>query len=173
MKQDKVSADNAQKQETGLEISNPVDYKPAKAADPVVDYVQTVALDASNIAEMEKQMTAAEPMPFDLTEGYWNPGSNNAVGESKKIIFQGIKNINYLREETGETLELETAYMIELKDGVAKTVTNASWKLVKALRNFKTGSAFLITYTGKIKNKTNGNFSDSWSIKPLLINLNQ
>jgi len=170
MQENKTSAENAEKQEVGVEIARPENHAMAQTNDPATDYVQTLFLGAGNISDVERQLNAAQPMPFDLTEGYWNPGSNNAVGESKKIIFQGIKNLSYMREETGEVLDLETAYMIEIKDGVAKTVTNASWKLVKALRNFKPNSTFLITYTGKTKNKTNGNFSDSWSIKPLIIN---
>jgi hypothetical protein len=169
MSENKVNAENAQKQETGVEIANPQNQSMVQHNEPAIDYVQTLFLGAGNINEVEKQLNDAQPMPFDLTEGYWNPGSTNAVGEAKKLLFQGVKNLSYMREETGEVLELETAYMIEVKDGVARTVTNASWKLVKALKSFKAGSAFLITYTGKLKNKTNGNFSDSWSIKPLLI----
>jgi hypothetical protein len=155
-----------EKQVTGVEIAKPVNSELGRTADPVVDYVQTVELTADNMAEVGKQLDAAQAMPFDLTEGYWSPSK---MGETKKILLQGVRTVNYLREETGEVIELETAYMVEVVEGVAKTVTNASWKLVKALKAFKPGSAFLLTYLGKQKNRSNQNSSDTFSIKPLMI----
>jgi hypothetical protein len=151
--------------ETGLEKKDTEgETKPAVQNNGMV---QTIDISGGNIAEIEKQLEASEAAPFELTDGYWTP---EKLGESKKVLLKEIKSMKFLAQ-TGEEVELETACLVEIKDGVAKNITNAGWRLVKSLKNFNPGSAFLITYLGKRKNSQNQNMSDDWSIKPLMIKM--
>jgi hypothetical protein len=105
--------------------------------------------------------------PVDLLSEYWTP---IATGERKNLYFAKI-DARTVIDDKNEIKELVTAYFIEKKNGVAKSVSNASKRLVGALQdaNVKPGMAVSITYLGKQRNKTNSFSSDNWSVKPLMI----
>lgn len=105
--------------------------------------------------------------PVDLLSEYWTPAN---AGERKNLYFAKIDSRSVIGEK-GEIKELTTAYFIEKKNGIAKSVANASRRLVGALQDahVEPGMAVSITYLGKQKNKTNSFSSDNWSIKPLMI----
>lgn len=112
----------------------------------------------------------AEVAPFDLMADYWTP---EKAGESKRVFFDKI-DVRMVKDINSDNLiELECAYFLEQKDGEVKTVSNGSKRLVGAIQanGIKRGCPLQITFLGKSKNKSNNFSSDSWSIKPLKINI--
>lgn len=111
-------------------------------------------------------ISEADVMPFDLMADYWTPEKSM---ESKRVFFDKIASRLVLDQQSGEHIDLECAYFIEVTKDGAKTVSNGSKRLVGAIEanNIQRGTALLITYLGKKKNSTNQYQSDNWSVKPL------
>jgi hypothetical protein len=112
----------------------------------------------------------AQSVPFDLMADYWTP---ETPGESKRMFFdridvRGVKDMN-----SEDIIDLECAFFLENINGEVKSVSNGSKRLVGALQanNIKRGTPLLVTYLGKKTNKTNSFKSDSWSVKPLVVNI--
>lgn len=123
-------------------------------------------LDLENIAALH----TAQPAPFDLMGDYWSP---EQPGESRRVLFDRLQPMDVVDQQTGEVVELNCAYFYyqEKPDGPIKQIRNGSKRLVGAIEsyNIKPLTPLLIKYMGKKKNKNNNNFSDNWSITPLMI----
>lgn len=130
-------------------------------------------LQAFDLTGQLPKLSEAKVIPADLTSEYWTPETE---GEFKLVFFQEIKNSTYTDEQTGETIELPCAVVIEQKEnGVLKTIRNGSKRLVASLEDalkdgkIQQGSPLRIEFLGKQKNATNSFRSDRWSVKPLLV----
>lgn len=125
-------------------------------------------LDLENISALH----TAEAAPFDLMADYWSP---EQPGESRRVLFDRIQLEDVVDQQSGEIIELNCAYFFyqEKPDGPVKRIRNGSKRLVGALENYnmKSGTALLIKYLGKKRNKNNSNMSDYWSITPLIVNV--
>lgn len=116
-------------------------------------------------------LSKAEPFPFDIMADYWTP---EQAGESKRLFFQRISERTVADQNTGDMIELECAFFLEQQEsGELKTISNGSKRLVGAIQayNIDQGTPLLVTYLGKRKNRTNSFKSDSWSIRPLRIEI--
>lgn len=116
-------------------------------------------------------LSQAIEVPLDLMSDYWTPGP---AGESKLVFFDRIDISKVIDQQTGETIDLECAYFLEQDSkGEIKSVRNGSKRLVGALvsADVQRGTALKITFAGKKKNRNNSFQSDSWSIKPLRVNI--
>jgi hypothetical protein len=133
-----------------------------------IEEPQTSAL-SLNMAEL-KELDSAEVVPIELSCEYWTPKD---VGEVKRMYFDSI------RQETsvdisgsGNMVEIDVAYFVEVKNGVKHLIRQASKRLVGTLELMRIAqnTPLEITYLGKQQNKRNQNFmSDTWSVKPLVI----
>ncbi len=147
--------------------------EPAKQEKPngLVKHEQlTSIIQVADLNMETPNLEDATPLPFDLMSDYWTPQN---PGESKRVFFDRI-DIRQVKDMNSEdTIDLECAFFIEKVNGEAKSISNGSRRLVGALQslNIQRGSALLITYMGKKKNKSNNFNSDSWSIKPLILNI--
>jgi hypothetical protein len=114
----------------------------------------------------------AETLPFDLMSDYWSPAQ---VGEVRNVLFDRIQDMDVPDQNTGEVIELPCAFFFwqEKKGQPIKSIRNGSKRLVGALQawNLPRLAPLEIRYDGKVKNKNNGNYSDSWSVKPKSINV--
>lgn len=114
----------------------------------------------------------AEAAPFDLMGDYWSP---EQPGESRRVLFDRIQEMDVVDQQTGEIVPLNCAYFFfqEKPDGPIKQIRNGSKRLVGALEAYKIQprTPLLIKYLGKKRNKNNSNMSDNWSITPLLVNV--
>ena len=113
----------------------------------------------------------AKALPIDLMSDYWTP---EEVGEQKRVFFSKIGMRKVLDQETGELIDLESAFFIEQKEsGELSQVSNGSKRLVGAISaaEIQTGTPLLITYKGKKRNKSNQYSSDNWSVKPIIVNI--
>ena len=129
--------------------------------------LSVVDLGKGTIPDLSKAAT----MPFDLMSDYWTP---EKVGESKRVVFDTVRTRMVKDMQTGEPIELECAFFFERSpEGQVKTVCNGSKRLLGVIESYdiQRGAPMLITYMGKQKNRTNSFFSDIWSIKPLIINV--
>lgn len=126
-----------------------------------------VNLDQGTIPDMDK----AKALPFDLMSDYWTPA---AAGESRKLIFDSVKNRQVIDQQSGETIDLPCAYFYEKINGEVKTISNGSKRLIGVIEAYQMqrGTPLLITYLGKKKNATNQYQSDNWSVKPLMLEIN-
>lgn len=115
-------------------------------------------------------LTEATAFPFDLMADYWTP---ETMGENKRLFFDKIASRLVLDQQSGDTIELECAFFIEVIDGEAKTISNGSKRLVGAIEtnDIQRGTPLLVTYLGKKRNRTNQFQSDNWSIKLLQISI--
>jgi len=114
-------------------------------------------------------LTKAQAAPLELNGEYWSPAE---VGEKRRMFFKDLRVEMTPDQRTGADIELLVAYFVEpLPDGKRRVVRQASRRLTAVFENFadsiRAGMAFEITYKGKVKNKSNANMSDSWSIVPL------
>lgn len=132
-----------------------------------------VAVQSYNLNSELPNLADAKEFEMDLSSEYWEPQNEN---ETKLCFFQGFETFKYVREGTGEAIDLECAIIIEqLEDGSLKTLRNGSKRLVGALQDaYETekivkGTPLKITFLGKKKNKNNAYKSDTWSIKPLIV----
>jgi len=102
----------------------------------------------------------------DLSQEYWTP---NEVGEKKRMIFAGVSERVVLDQKTSEEILLPCAVFVVPSEDGAKTIVNGSKRLVAVFENgaIANGTPVQVTYTGKKKNRTNGNQSDTWSVVTL------
>lgn len=132
----------------------------------------TASVQVFNLQEGDlPSLQNADVTPIDLMSDYWSP---TEVGEQKRVFFVRIEESQVLSQESAELIDLECALFIEqTPKGEAKQIRNASRRLVGALQahQVQTGTPLLITYMGKKRNRTNSFQSDSWSIKPLRVNI--
>lgn len=126
-----------------------------------------IAVMAFDVSQKLPDLSTAEPTAIDLVSDYWSP---EVSGESKRLIFLKIENRLVADQQTGELIELECAYFAEKAKDDWHSISNGSKRLVGALTgcNVAEGTALLVTFLGKKKNKTNGFSSDNWSVKPLI-----
>lgn len=113
----------------------------------------------------------ARALPVDLMSDYWTP---EEIGEQKRVFFSKIGMRKVLDQETGELIDLESAFFIEQKEsGELSQVSNGSKRLVGAISSaeIQAGTPLLITYKGKKRNKSNQYSSDNWSVKPIIVNI--
>lgn len=111
----------------------------------------------------------AQASPLELNGEYWTPEKE---GERRRMFFKDLRVEQAIDQKTGENVELLVAYFVEpLPDGRRRVVRQASRRLTAVFENYadniRPGMAFEITYKGKMKNKSNSNLSDTWSIVPL------
>lgn len=114
-------------------------------------------------------LMTAQASPLELSGEYWTP---EKIGEKRRMFFNDLRVEQAIDQNTGENVDLLVAYFVEpLADGKRRVVRQASRRLTAIFENhaesIKPGMAFEITYNGKIKNKSNSNMSDTWSIVPL------
>ncbi len=113
-------------------------------------------------------------MPIDLMSDYWTP---ETPGEFKLVIFDRIDITDVLVKDEDDNdviAQLKCAYFLEqLPNKDIKPIRNASKRLVGAILSagVKRGAALKLTFMGKKKNATNSFKSDSWSVRPLLIQI--
>lgn len=113
----------------------------------------------------------AKALPIDLMSDYWTP---EEIGEQKRVFFSKIGMRKVLDQNSGEILDLESAFFIEQKeDGELVQISNGSKRLVGAIAaaEIKAGTPLLIMYKGKKRNKSNAYSSDDWSVKPIIVNI--
>lgn len=117
-----------------------------------------------------EELENAEPAPVDIMSDYWTP---QAFGESKKVIFQKIAPWPVVDQQTGEVIELDSVFFTTFVNGSLRMMRNGSKRLVGVFQgnNVPPGTAWLITYKGKKRNRTNANSSDDWECKPLVYNV--
>ncbi len=150
--------------ENGQELAK-VETEVAKVTFPTVD------LNNFEIADLDD----AEVMPIELTSIYWTPEEK---GESIRAVFLSIEYVEMapMSDKDKENLNengmvwIPCAYfMTSNSDGKAVKVCNSSKRLISTLQGsfIKPMTPLLITYGGKVRNKTNAFSSDSWSVKPL------
>jgi hypothetical protein len=131
----------------------------------------TVNLNNFEISDLDD----AEVMPIELTSIYWTPEEK---GESIRAVFLNIEYVEMapMSDKDKENLNengnvwIPCAYfMTSNDDGEAVKVCNSSKRLISTLQGsfIKPMTPLLITYSGKVRNKTNAFSSDSWSVKPL------
>lgn len=131
----------------------------------------TVDLNNFEITDLDD----AEVMPIELTSIYWTP---EGKGESIRAVFLNIEYVEMapMSDKDKENLNengnvwIPCAYfMTSNDDGKAVKVCNSSKRLISTLQGsfIKPMTPLLITYSGKVRNKTNAFSSDSWSVKPL------
>ncbi len=116
----------------------------------------------------------AREIPIDLSSTYWTP---EVEGESRRGFYQRIESSTYVNEKSGEAIELPCVIFIaQNANGEITTIRNGSKRLVASIDEavqdgrISPGMPLIITYLGKVKNKTNSYFSDRWSVKPLIVN---
>ena len=150
--------------ENGQQLAK-VDTDLAKVTFPTVD------LNNFEITDLDE----AEVMPIELTSIYWTPEEK---GESIRAVFLSVEYVEMapMSDKDKENLNengmvwIPCAYfMTSNSDGKAVKVCNSSKRLISTLQGsfIKPMTPLLITYGGKVRNKTNAFSSDSWSVKPL------
>ncbi len=115
---------------------------------------------------IELDLESLEVASVDLSQEYWTPSE---VGEKKRMIFAGVSERVVLDQKTNEEILLPCAvFVVPGADG-HKTIVNGSKRLVAVFENgsIANGTPVQVTYTGKKKNRTNGNQSDTWSVVTL------
>lgn len=115
-------------------------------------------------------LSDAIPTGLNLAATYWTP---SAEGETKRLYFIEVKQMNHTDENTGEVKRLNTAVFV---DPITKQVIHqSSARLVGVFERElpKPLTAFQITYKGKVKNSTNAFSSDNWEIYRLAIDIPQ
>lgn len=130
-----------------------------------------VDLTSSNLPNLEN----AKIFPLSLGGEYWTPEN---IGDTKRVFFYDIKPTKLMSFNGNGIVELDCAYFLEQdKDLNTHTIYNGSRVLVGIIESciesglVQKGIPLEIKYEGKKKNKSNGNFSDRWSVKPLIINI--
>lgn len=125
--------------------------------------------------EFIPDLDEATIVPLELGSSYWTPQDR---GEFKRVYFDCIKNVDYQSTKPGEedvVIPLLTAFFYESKNKEIKNFSNASKRLIGILENnhIERGTPVLITYLGKKKNTTNEFKSDDWSVKPLMLKIQE
>ncbi|MEG2761262.1 MAG: hypothetical protein RR921_08050, partial [Mucinivorans sp.] len=114
------------------------------------------------------QATAA---PLELNGEYWTPLKE---GETRRMFFNELRTETTTDMASGGDIDLIVAYFVEVQpNGDKRVIRQGSRRLTAVLemraKEITSGTPLEITYLGKIKNKTNAFMSDSWSIKPLIV----
>lgn len=112
-------------------------------------------------------------VPFALESEYWSP----EVGEVKMGFIQACEIHQFPKRDNASIMvDVECIKLLEqLPDGTIQNVINGSKRLVDLINTFLKsgklvpGNPLQITYTGKKKNKTNSNESNTWQVKPIAI----
>ncbi|KOY85072.1 hypothetical protein AD998_01925 [bacterium 336/3] len=124
------------------------------------------------IAKIAQNLNDAEVIDVDLASDYWSP---KTLLECKKLLFLVIQDreVNDINDPSKRVM-LPTAFFIENVVGeggktTVKRVCNSSRKLLGLLadNNVQPNTPLLVTYLGKVKNKTNQFDSETWSVKHL------
>jgi len=130
-----------------------------------------VDLTSSNLPNLEE----AQLFPLSLGGEYWTPEN---IGETKRVFFFDIKATKLMSFDNKGLIDLDCAYFLEQdKELNTHTIYNGSRVLVGIIESclesglIQKGTPLEIRYEGKKKNKSNGNLSDRWSVKPLIINI--
>ncbi len=109
----------------------------------------------------------APDIGVDLVSTYWSP---EEIGEKRRMFFTHFAIAEYTDEESGEVINLECVYFVEMINDVKTSISNGSTRLVSAIKSavkslgVKPFQAMEITYKGEKKNATNSYKSDTWSI---------
>ena len=109
-------------------------------------------------------LATLEVASVDLSQEYWTPEKE---GDRKRMIFAGVSERIVLDQKTGEEILLPcTVFVVPGAEGEHKTIVNGSKRLVAVFENgsVANGTPVQVTFTGKKKNRTNGNMSDTWSV---------
>lgn len=123
-------------------------------------------VDLMSMKEMPN-LSEADVLPLDLSSEYWTPLN---AGEAKRLLFVKIEETMVQDINDPSILfNLPCAFFLEQANDGIKQIRNGSRRLVAALENLTQGTPLLVTYRGKIRNKTNSFSSDNWSIKPLIL----
>lgn len=115
----------------------------------------------------------ATPATLELSGEYWSP---DQIGEQRRAFFNELRQEISIKPDTGESIDLLVAYFVwEDAKGNMKVFRNASRRLTGVLENInlQKGTPVEITYMGKVKNKNNSFMSDNWSIRPLIIDIEE
>lgn len=115
-------------------------------------------------------LQVAKVMPIDMGGNYWTPEKE---GESKRVVFMGVKNelVKDFADES-KLVEKESAIFVEqLPDKSIRTFCQSSSRLVSTFKSLPVRTAYIITYLGQTKNKTNAFKSFSWSVQPLVTSI--
>lgn len=159
-----MSKEKETPKEEGLALQNQI----TNGIEEQISLAEKVALIAANIEE-------GEVVDLDLAADYWTP---TGMLESKRLVFLSIQ--ERLVEDINDPNEkklLSTAFFVEktTQNGkeTLRRVCNSSKKLLGVLtdNNIQPGTGLFVTYLGKVKNKTNSFSSDSWSIKPIKVQI--
>lgn len=162
-----------------LDFKNTAPTKDVAQAGSTKDVVQVsggraLYVNLDNLSSMP-DLDEAEAMPLDLTSLYWTP---EAPGETKKLIYDGMEVRDLIDQESGEAKELPHIFFFEQSKNADGTKTvaricNATKRLLGVFENgsWPRGSAFQITYLGKVKNGSNAYKSDSWRVSPLVVKI--
>jgi len=103
-------------------------------------------------------------VPFDLISEYWTPETE---GEERLCVFDRLEESNCVDNQTGEEKLLLCAFFYYKDDnGIIARFRNGSKVLTGEIENLSpvSGTCFKIRYNGRVKNKTNSNSSDRWSV---------
>lgn len=116
-------------------------------------------------------LSKAVAAPLPINGEYWSPEKE---GETKRMFFKELRTELVIDQQSGREVELLVAYFVEVKDGGKRSIIRQGGRRLTAVfesyvsaGTITSGMPFEITYLGKQKNKSNQNFSDTWSITPL------
>lgn len=114
----------------------------------------------SLIVPQNLDLSKLEVASVDLSQQYWTP---EKVGEKRRMFFSCVQDRIVVDQKTGEDIMLPCVSFI---DGENRTVVNGSKRLVAVFQNneIAADTPVQVTYNGKVKNRTNGNMSDDWSV---------
>lgn len=131
--------------------------------------VNVPTVDIMTMTDMPNLEDAAV-LPLDLSVEYWTPAN---AREAKRAIFVKIEEVMMQDINAPEIFApLPCAFFLEKTEDGVKQFRNGSKRLVAALENVSSGTPLLLTYLGKVRNKTNQFHSDNWSVKPLILSIN-
>jgi hypothetical protein len=111
-------------------------------------------------------LTKFETESFSLNSHYWNPEPE----EEKRVVFMEFGVETHTRQDGDGTIELEVAIFLEMHNGRKRRISNGAKRLVSTLKNndVQPGTPLLISYEGKVKNKTNQFSCDDFEVIPLV-----
>ena len=131
-------------------------------------------IDSSKVPSLEN----AQPATVAIGSEYWTPEN---AGEKKKCFILGVEVQEYQKvdDKTGEVIETVDlpCVVMAVPDGLGGYTQfgNGSKRLVGVVEEAEKKGAVIygetplqITFTGKKRNKTNANMSDTWDVRPLI-----
>ena len=105
----------------------------------------------------------------ELAPEYWSPESE---GETKRLIYIGVRPYSCPDFQTKEPTTIEAAHFVEqIAEGRYKILVQGSKKLIGTFENanIEFGTPFEITFLGIKKNASNNNKSANWSVRKLVV----